>query len=235
MKASILDVSKAERDAQIETVEKNNRDFDLIEKERRLFIDGFNKVTFRRFNTELDHAQLLIITRSFHSFGCSLDLMKKAYYNQAMAVLRMMTEDYLIYWNLENNAKLLNNLLHKHTMQTNYYDLAKNIPSNMDYSAVFKIYKTQCNYTHCTKQGIATLIGRNQVKITPFYDKTMFKLCSAMLISFDSILMLSSLGNLLQGTPTKDYLDWYGQFVIINNDVKNWEDSIQVNRNAESA
>jgi hypothetical protein len=208
MENQAVDLPKAEISNQKETVKKHPKEFDLIEVTKSQFIYGFNLFGRYKFKSEAEESQLLVITRSFHSFRCAVELMKKAYYVQAIAIIRMMTEDFFICGNLEIDDEISQVLLGRIKKNFNFHDMAIKMKANEAYET----YKLQCEFTHCRPESIGTLIElvdeKNlQLKLVPIYDETLFVMCCEMRLK-DSLRMLVYLNKIIGGFHIEKGIDW---------------------------
>lgn len=62
-------------------------------------------------NNDLEYARLLLVTRSFNSLLCAVDLWQKGFYSQAMTLIRSINEDWLTAADCESSPETLNALL----------------------------------------------------------------------------------------------------------------------------
>lgn len=82
----------SEEQALRETVKRHGREFELLATMLNLYTSGTNLIgRLDDKDSETHWVWLLIIARSYNSLRSSIDLMKKAYYAQAMALIRMVT------------------------------------------------------------------------------------------------------------------------------------------------
>ncbi len=73
-----LDLIKSEKEAQKITVEHHSEVFELFATMLNLYINGFNLIgSLDDKNSDTDWIWLFLITRSFYSLRCSIELMKK--------------------------------------------------------------------------------------------------------------------------------------------------------------
>ena len=224
-----IDISQAELKVQVETIEKHSKEFELIERLRDILINGFNMIGLYKPRSTADEAKLLIVTRSFHSFRCSVELMKKAYYSQAVSILRMMTEDYFLCGNLEKDATIVESLLGRVEKKFNFFELATNMKANK----VYETYKLQCDFSHCKAESIGTLIEKIdnntlQAKIIPSYDETFFMMCCEMLL-LGGLRIVYTLDELIDKNNQENIENRKNEFRIFMNDFKKWIDNLKIN------
>jgi hypothetical protein len=234
MNDEVLDLPAVELEIQKQTVEKQTQEFELIERTKQALINGLNLLGAYKIDKPAETAKILITIRSFQSFRCSIEPIKKAYYNQAVAILRMMTEDFFILGNLDQDPQLVNLLLSgkpntpsgKKAPTIHYYTLAK----KMKALKVYETYRLQCDFTHCSNQSIGILIDSagkiTKVKIASAYDKTLFMMCCEMLI-MNSLRILYNIEGLLKKLPADNTCIWQQEFVLLTYDINKWRDNLQ--------
>jgi hypothetical protein len=175
-------IVKLESLAQKETKQKHQREIELFADTINLFTSGFNYMgTFEtKDDNEAEYIWLLLITRCLHSLRCSINLMLKGYYSQAMALLRIGTEDWFICGTCQENDKVRNYLLRGKGEKPSYSSLAK----DMGEKKVYKWdYSFQSKFIHSSKLSLAVLydINTKRLNVAPIYDKNLFLLCAESL------------------------------------------------------
>ena len=147
--------------AQEDTNRKNWREIELFAEILSVFISGFNHMgSFElKEDNETEYIWLLIVTRCFHSIRCSINLMLKGYYSQAMSLLRIGTEDWFICGTCQSNEKVRRYLLQEKGRIPSYSSLATQMGAKDVYN-----------------------INTKNMSIAPIYDESLFLLCAESLV-----------------------------------------------------
>lgn len=176
-------IIKLESLAQEDTKRKHWREIELFTEILNVFISGFNHMgSFElKEDNETEYIWLLLVTRCFHSIRCSINLMLKGYYSQAMSLLRTGTEDWFICGTCEDNEEVRNYLLREEGSRLIYSNLAK----QMDAMDVYEEdYSYQCKFTHSSRLSLRVLYNLNtkSMSIAPIYNENLFLLCAESLV-----------------------------------------------------
>jgi len=108
-----VNVIEAEKTAREITVRNHREEFELLTKMLNLYTSGFNLIPhLDDKNSDNDWVWLFLMTRSFLSIRCAIELMTKAYYAQAMALIRIVTEAYFLCGNCENDKTIIDAVIH---------------------------------------------------------------------------------------------------------------------------
>jgi len=211
-----LDLIKAEEEAQKITVKKHSEVFELLVQMLNTYINGFNLIP------SLDSKQsdtvwiwLFLITRSFYSLRCSIELMKKAYYAQAMAIIRIVTETYFLCGNCENDQTIADAILRNKPNRPdgrtifNYKDLADIMGASLTYE---KDYTFECKFAHTSSLSLGimtTKIDPSNVELRPIpvYNEVLFMACCELALR-NGILMTSFLEKLLNNISEEKVNTW---------------------------
>jgi len=211
-----LDLTKAERKAQDITIKNHFEVFELVATMLNLYIYGFGLIgTLDDGDRESDWVWLFLIVRSFYSIRCSIELMKKAYYAQAISLIRMVTEAFFLCGNCENDKTIIDAVLHsipnKRDGRTkfNYKELAKNMDSLNLYD---NDYKHECDFSHTSglSLGIMTTeIGPTNRELSPVpaYNELLFIACCELAFR-NGLLMASFLEKLLDNVSKEKVNAW---------------------------
>ena len=106
------DLIADERQTLKKTVANHGEEIELLATMLNLYINGFSLTgSLNDQNTDINWVWLFLLTRSFHSLRCSLELMQKGYYAQTMALLRMVTEAYFLCGNAKKNPTIADAIL----------------------------------------------------------------------------------------------------------------------------
>ncbi len=90
------------------TKQKHWREIEIFTGVMNVFTSGFNYIGsfVIKDDNETEYIWLLLVTRCLHSIKCSIDLILKGYYSQAMSLLRTGIEDWFICKTAQNNQAL---------------------------------------------------------------------------------------------------------------------------------
>lgn len=168
-------IIKLESLVQEDTKRKHLREIELFAEILNTFTSGFNYMgSFERKNdNDAEYIWLLLVTRCLHSIRCSIILMLKGYYSQAMSLLRIGTEDWFICGTCQSNEEVRNYLLQEEGRLPSYESLARDMGAVNIYEGD---YRYQCKFTHSSRLSLRVL-----EKIHPIYDEMLFLLCAESL------------------------------------------------------
>jgi hypothetical protein len=202
-----------------ETTRKHQRETELFAEIINLFTSGFNYVgTFEiKDDNEAERIWLLIVTRCLHSIRCSIDLMLKGYYSQAMSLLRTGTEDWFICGTCQSNEKVRNYLLRDEGRMPKYSKLAEEMKATDVYEGD---YNYQSKFTHSSRLSLRVLYTEN-LNIAPIYDKYLFLLCAESLAKV-SIRMAGYIWHILIYLDKDKAKSWDKETSQKVTDVANW-------------
>ncbi len=113
MKSYLLDLRQRDERTTSVIQEKHEDDLVLIEEALELLLHGWTEFASQkqRPDNRLESARLFLVTRSFNSLRMALPILEQGYYQQAMALTRMVMEDQLIAHDIEIHTSTLNTLL----------------------------------------------------------------------------------------------------------------------------
>jgi hypothetical protein len=219
-----MNLIEAEKKAKDTTMENHPKEFELLATMLNLYTNGFSLLPNLDSKIGDTHwVWLFLITRSFLSIRCAIQLMTKAYYAQAIALLRIVTEAYFLCGNCEKNKTIIDALLHNKPKIFRYEDLAK----AMDASPIYEDdYKFACNYSHTSALSLGVMAieinaGNRVLKPIPLYDKVSFIACCAL--SFKgALLMADFLERLLDSVSKTKVKMWRSEAKTGVQQIKEW-------------
>lgn len=224
-----------EQQVQKYTIGKHGEEFELMAAMLNLYIDGFSLVgNYKLENNEADWVWLLLITRSFHSMRSSIDLIKKGYYVQAVALIRMVTENYFICGNCKKDRDIveaiINNKPNRPNGKTrfNYKLFASNMGSSIMYE---KDYTFECQFAHCSNLSANVMTKEideknRELNVVPSYDELMF-MASCELLLKNGILMTRFLESFLSDLSFERVNIWRKKSVSGLGKINNWLDRLK--------
>ena len=205
-----LNLIEAEKKAREVTIKSHPKEFELLTTMLNLYTSGFSLLPHLNSKISDTHwVWLFLITRSFFSIRCAVELMAKAYYAQAIALLKIATEAYFLCGNCEKNKAIIDTLLHNKPKRFDYKDLAK----AMDVLPIYEDdYAFECNYSHTSSLslGIMTIeidANNRELKPFPFHDKMSFIACCALAFK-SGLLMADFLEKLLADVSKEKLKAW---------------------------
>jgi hypothetical protein len=215
-------IIKLESLAQEETKQRHWREIELFAEILNVFTSGFNYMgSFElKEDNETEYIWLLIVTRCFHSIRCSINLMLKGYYSQAMSLLRTGTEDWFICGTCQGNEKVRSCLLQDKGRMPNYSKLAE----EMEATDVYKgDYNYQSKFTHSSRLSLRVLYNINTkgLNVAPIYDKYLFLLCAESLFRV-FLRMAEYMGRILIYLDEDKAKSWDRENSQRLKDVTNW-------------
>jgi hypothetical protein len=203
------------------TKQRHRREIEIFTGVINTFTSGFNSIGSFELgkDNESEYIWLLLTTRCFHSLRCSIDLMLKGYYSQAISLLRTGTEDWFICTNAQSNDKVRDYLLRGRGKMPSYSTLAKTIGT----SKVYGDYKFQSKFTHSSQLSLRVLQDRNtnEMRIAPTYDEMLFLACSELFMRV-GLLMAEYMGRFLYYIDRDKAKSWDAQNSQRINDTSNW-------------
>lgn len=219
-----LDLIEAEKKAKNITIKNHSKEFDLLTALLNLYTNGLSLLPSLDSKTgDVHWVWLFLITRSFFSIRCAVELMAKAYYAQAIALLRIAIEAYFLCANCEKDRTIIEALLHNKTTIFNYRKLATAI----NVLPIFKDdYKFACNYSHTSALSLGTMTietdaSKRELRPIPLYDDMSFIACCAL--SFrGGLLMADFLERLLRDVSRERVTAWRDEAKTGVQQLKEW-------------
>jgi hypothetical protein len=237
MESTTSDISIYERKILTDTVKQHSKEFELMASMLNIYINGFNLIgNYTLEENEANWVLLLLITRSFHSLRCSIELMKKGYYAQAMALIRMVTENYFICGNCKNDKTIVDAIIHNKPNRPNgktkfdFKTLATNMGSSFFYE---NHYAFECEFGHCSALSVRILTENGELKVIPSYNELLFMACCEMLFR-NSILMAKFLEDFLNELSAEKVNVWRQTVGNGSNEIVTWLDNLKQKRDSES-
>lgn len=230
-----LDLIKAEKEAQEITVKKHMEVFELLTTMLNLYINGFNLIpSLDSKNSDTDWVWLCLITRSYYSLRCSIELMKKAYYGQAMALIRIVTEAYFLCGNCEDDQTIADAILRNKPNRPdgrtifNYRELADNMRASDVYE---KDYVSECQFAHTSSLSVKIMTTRisasnRRLNPVPEYNELLFIACCELALK-NGVLMASFLEKLLGDLSQEKVNTWRLQVKTGTQAILEWLDSLK--------
>lgn len=181
-----VDLIDAEEKAKDITIKNHARVLELLAIMLNLYTNGFSLIPNLNDKTsDTDWVWLFLITRSFLSIRCAVELMKKAYYAQAMALMRIVTEAYFLCGNCEKNKTIVDGLLRNkpNTQDSKTIFQYKKLAKDMDALDVYdKDYTFECKFSHTSSLSLGIMTteinSRNHVlRPIPTYNEILFLMC----------------------------------------------------------
>ena len=195
-----------QREAQIRdhTTTKHSREISHLNDLLDVYITGFNTVGAYVIEEDYKDAWLFLLTRSYRALRSSLLLIQTAYYPEALAVLRTVTENWLIAKDCKNNQSTLDILIKGKDKngkdRFNYKSMAQSLGvTEVIYD---KDYAYLSCFVHANRRSVMVLLNKEQKEIIPYpiYDELLFVLCCEMFIR-SARLMIELFGYFLDELP----------------------------------
>jgi hypothetical protein len=230
------DLIKAEHDAQDITIKKHPEVFQLVETMMKLYINGFRRIINSNNKiSDTDRVWLALITRSFHSMICSVELMKKGYYAQAMTLIRMVIEAYFLCGNCEKNKTIVDAVLHNkpNTPDGKTIFPYKTFATNMGASDWYdNDYVFACHFSHMSHLTAEVMTtteinpSYRSLKLVPSYDELPFVACCKLLLR-SGLLMTIFLGKLLDDLSKENVNAWHIEARTAVEQTQEWLDGLK--------
>jgi len=189
----ILDKKSSLEDLEYEVREhtrsQHKRELDLVVSVLDTYINGFNLIDSFIFtkDNEVETAWLLLVTRSFGSMRCAMQLMQTGYYGQATSLLRTVTEDWFICHDCTNNQKTIQAILYNKYEIPNrregltFYQMAER-------TGKLHVYKDEYHHeskvTHPTALSLGMLRDpeTGEIRAAPAYNEILFLYCCELML-----------------------------------------------------
>lgn len=216
MNRRTVDLIEAEKKAKEITIKNHREEFELLTKMLNLYTSGFSMIPhLNDKNSDNDWVWLFLMTRSFLSIRCAIELMTKAYYAQAMALIRIVTEAYFLCGNCENNKTIIDAVIHnipnKRDGRTifNYKELAKKMDSLGLYE---NDYRHECSFSHTSSLSLGimtTVIDSNNRELSPVpdYKELLFMDCCELAFR-NGLLMVRFVEKLIDNVSKEKVNAW---------------------------
>jgi hypothetical protein len=205
-----------------ETKKKHWRELELFTDVINIFGSGFDRMgSFdSRKDNEAEYIWLLTVTRCLHSIRCSIELILKGYYSQAMSLLRTGTEDWFICGTCQSNDKVRDCLLRDKGRMPLYSKLAEEMEATNIYK---EDYKYQSKFIHSSRLSLTVLydINTKSIRTVPVYDKNLFLLCAESLFRV-SLKMAQYMRHILVYLDEDKAKSWDKENSQRIKDVANW-------------
>lgn len=211
-----LNLIEAEKKAKDITIKNHPEELELLTTMLNLYTDGFSLLgNLDDKTSDTDWVWLFLLTRSFFSIRCAIELMTKAYYAQAMALMRIATEAYFLCGNCKNNKAIIDALLHNKPNRRDGKTIFKyrELATNMDALPIYEnMYLFACKYSHSSSLslGIMTIetnVSNRELKPIPFYDEISFIACCELAFR-NGMLMADFLEKLLDDMSKERVQVW---------------------------
>ena len=223
------------------TSSKHQEEVNLMTAVINMYINGFNLIdsfTFTEDN-EVETTWLLLVTRSFHSMRCAIQLMLMGYYGQAIPLLRMVTENILVCHDCIKNTKTVEAILHnKYKIPDGREGLSfKQIAERTDNMKIYESdydHQSRINHPGALSLGIIRDPEKNTLNAAPTYNEILFLDCCEQF--FRNALMMSEfMGRFLSKLSNTKVKSWGETANLTCKGVADWLDSLREKYGEESA
>jgi len=230
-----LNLIEAEKKAQAITIKNHPEVFELVATMMSLYINGFNLIgSLDDKNSDTDWVWLFLLVRSFYSIRCSVELMKKAYYAQAISLIRMVTEAYFLCGNCENDKTIIDAVLHKIPNRPDGSTIFhyKKLAKAMDSLALYeKDYVFECQFSHTSNLSLGIMTTKinssnRELRPVPVYDETLFIACCELALK-NGFLMASFVEKLLDGLSKEKVNAWRIKAQTGVQQIQEWLDGLK--------
>jgi hypothetical protein len=211
-----LNLIEAEKKAINITIKNHFEVFELITTMLNLYIHGFNLIgKLDDKNSDTDWVWLFLTVRSFYSIRCSIELVKKAYYAQAVSLIRMVTEAYFLCGNCEKDKTIIDAVLHNIPNRPDGRTIFnyKKLAMDMDSLAIYENdYMHECNFSHTSSLSLGIMTTETnstswELSPVPAYNEILFIDCCELAVR-NGLLMASFLEKLLNDVSKEKVNDW---------------------------
>ena len=215
------------------TSSKHQEEVNLMTTVINMYINGFNLIdsfTFTEDN-DVETAWLLLVTRSFHSMRCAIQLILMGYYGQAISLLRTITENFFICHDCVKNPETVEAILYdkykipgrKHALT--FYAMAERTNNMKVYKSDYH-HQSQVSHPTSLSLGIIRDPETNTINAAPSYQEILFLDCCEQF--FRNALMMSEFMGRFLAKLSKTKVESWGE--TANKTCKNfadWLDSLR--------
>jgi len=180
---------EAEKKVSANTWKEHSDELNIMVDLFNTYITGFNIIGSFTLSedTEVEHAWLRLLIRSYQSMRCALLLVSKGYYGQAIGLLRSITDDWLKCKDCRNYRPTLDALLYdKHRfgdqkLKLRDIDIAIRVREEKVYE---QDYRFQSRFTHPSRLSLAitTDPDTNEARTFPVYYEILFLACCELFL-----------------------------------------------------
>ncbi|MBI4304109.1 MAG: hypothetical protein HY665_07220 [Chloroflexi bacterium] len=201
------------------TSEKHPKEIELMATVLNIYTTGFNQIGAweRTEKNDIQYARLFLVARSLHSMRSATLLTINGYYAQAMAILRTVTEDWLVGRDCENYQPTLDALLRdKHRfgdkkLRLRYKDMAERIGERdkLECEIYDSDYRFGSRFTHAGRISLAIMRNpsTSQLKVIPEYDQVLFLSCCELMMR-NSLLLNELMYRFLEAHSEASLMTW---------------------------
>jgi hypothetical protein len=226
---------KAENKARDIAIKSHPDVFELVDRMMKLYIDGLNLArNSDNKGSSTDKVWLFLVTRSFHSIICSVQLMEKGYYAQAMTLVRMVIEAYFLCGNCKKNKSIMDALLYNkpnrpdRKTKFDYRALATRMGASDWYD---NDYVFACQFSHTSHLSLDIMTASSNssyrtLKLVPSYDELLFVACCKLLLR-NGLLMTKFLGILLDDSSKQNVNTWHIKAETAVQQAQEWLDGLK--------
>jgi hypothetical protein len=168
---SLLDLESAVQEAtERDLLDSQN----LLVRILNLYLDGFRRLGSYTLREDRDPnvLALALITRSFNSARCGYDLARRGYYQQAIALARMIDEDWLTLYDVAFNQETRDALWERRRPKRTFKAIARDITITGDDGAWWDdVYGPTSEISHPRGLSLAMQFEKGWVRVGPIYDR----------------------------------------------------------------
>ena len=244
MNDTTLNLIEAERKAEDSAAKNHPEVFELVETMMNLYATGFKLVgnpsnkpieNPSSKNRDIGRVWLFLVARSFHSILCSVELMRRGYYAQAMTLIRMVIEAYFLCGNCEKDKAIMDALLRNEpNRQRGKIKLPtwKTYAKNMNALGWYdNDYVFACQFSHSSYLSLGVMTTEinpthRRLEFVPFYEAMPFVACSKLLLR-NGLLMTVFLGKMLGDLSNDDVKAWHANKNKAIEDTQRWLDGLK--------
>lgn len=164
--------------SELEVAVRAETERDLLDSQNLLvrilntYLEGFRRLKTYVITEERDKNVLMLalITRSFNSARCGYELARRGYYQQAIALARMIDEDWLTAYDVAFNQATRDALWERRRPNRTFKVIAQDI-SRDDAAWWDDLYGPTSEVTHPRGQSLAMQFEKGWVRLGPIYDR----------------------------------------------------------------
>lgn len=191
------------------TLSENGDAIKGIEAILNVYLDGFRSAgAFQQTpDNSLEMVWRLLLAKSFNSLRLSYDLVQMGYYVQALSLIRMVDEDWLVCMDSFIRPETVESLLSDKGSWPKFGDMANRLPEKLKMAWKGVIGESEGSYgflstfVHPRNRSLASMINSedNRLRVGPDYDKGLFLVSSYYLVTA-AIRMTEFLGRTSDST-----------------------------------
>lgn len=197
------------------TLRIHQHEKDIIFGVLNVYNSGFNRIGLIRLKGRpTEHVWTLLLVRCYHSLVCAMRMLFEGYYNQAITLIRSITEDILFCESCKDDERVTDVIVHDKDIILKPSDFRNKLPET------YEIYRYQCKVAHSSFL-LKSFLVNNEKMCAPVYDRQLFVLCvNEFLVA--AVSMAKYIYELLESVKPVELEDYIAETTALIGDACDW-------------